>query len=268
MDEFTAIGKIPVLSKGISYIAGYGLRMMPIIQSPAQLVDVYGKEAAQTFTTNHALNIIFPPKASETQSAKDISEWLGYETVKGFSISKQKSIFHHRAPSESISDQRRALLLPQEITSLGADKEIVVMENTPPILAQKIRYYEDQVFLSRLKQVAPSLKNLSIKKTISNLEIAIRNKELAAFIPMLNVDGYFSSLEEHAHTIIEDDETIETEVTAKDIPTIRSKKLSEFSIDFTTPTPPNGGDMTEEELLAYADQISIDAGLLIIEEGR
>jgi type IV secretion system protein VirD4 len=86
MDEFTAIGKIPILSKGISYIAGYGLRMMPIIQSPAQLVDVYGKESAQTFTTNHALNIIFPPKASETQSAKDISEWLGYQTVKGYSV--------------------------------------------------------------------------------------------------------------------------------------------------------------------------------------
>ena len=268
MDEFTAIGKIPVLSKGISYIAGYGLRMMPIIQSPAQLVDVYGKEAAQTFTTNHALNIIFPPKASETQSAKDISEWLGYETVKGFSISKQKSIFNHRSPSESISDQRRALLLPQEITSLGADTEIVVMENIPPILAKKIRYYEDPIFLTRLKQAAPSLKKLSIKKIKSTLETAVNNGELAAFIPKLDIDGYFSSLEEHAHTIIEDDvETIETEVTAQDIPTIRSKKLSEFSIDFTTPTPPNGGDMTDEELLSYADQISIDAGLLIMEEG-
>jgi len=85
MDEFTAIGKIGILSKGISYIAGYGLRMMPIIQSPSQLFDVYGKEAAQTFTTNHALQIVFPPKASETHTAKDISEWLGYQTVKGVS---------------------------------------------------------------------------------------------------------------------------------------------------------------------------------------
>jgi hypothetical protein len=84
----------------------------------------------------------------------------------------------------------------------------------------------------------------------------------------LDIEAYFSGLEDHAHIIIEDDEeSIETEVTAQDIPTIRSKKLSDFSIDFTTPTPPNGGDMTEEELLSYADQISIDAGLYIIEEG-
>ena len=49
-DEFTAMGKVGVLSKGISYIAGYGLRMLPIIQSPMQVVETYGKEAAQTFT--------------------------------------------------------------------------------------------------------------------------------------------------------------------------------------------------------------------------
>jgi type IV secretion system protein VirD4 len=74
------------------------------------------------------------------------------------SISKRHN---NRSSSESISDQRRALLLPQEITSLGADKEIVVMENIPPILANKIRYYEDPVFLTRLKRAAPSLKDLS-----------------------------------------------------------------------------------------------------------
>jgi type IV secretion system protein VirD4 len=154
-DEFTAMGKIQVLSKGISYIAGYGLRMLPIIQSPAQVVEVYGKEAAQTFTTNHALQVIFPPKASETQTAEDISKWLGYQTVKGVSESKTKGIFSKKTPSESTSDQRRALLLPQEITSLGKEAELVIVEDCPPIRAKKIRYYKDPVFVDRLKSVSP-----------------------------------------------------------------------------------------------------------------
>ncbi len=94
-----------MLSKGITYLAGYWLRMLPIIQSPAQLVDVYGKDAAQTFTTNHALQIIFPPKASESQTARDISEWLGYQTVKGFSQSKAKGWFAKKTPNETASDQ-------------------------------------------------------------------------------------------------------------------------------------------------------------------
>ncbi|MGL6349386.1 MAG: type IV secretory system conjugative DNA transfer family protein, partial [Aeromonas sp.] len=62
MDEFTAMGKVGILSKGISYIAGYGLRMLPIIQSPAQLRETYGADAAETFIDNHALQIVFAPK--------------------------------------------------------------------------------------------------------------------------------------------------------------------------------------------------------------
>lgn len=137
MDEFTSMGKVNILSKGISFIAGYGLRMMPIIQSPAQLTDVYGREAAETFRTNHALNIVFPPKASETESARDISEWLGYTTTKSASKSRNTEIFKRRNSSESVSDQRRALLLPQEITSLGEDAELIVLENVLPIQAKR-----------------------------------------------------------------------------------------------------------------------------------
>lgn len=154
MDEFTAIGKIPILSKGIGYIAGYGLRMMPIIQSPSQLAEVYGRDAAQTFQSNHALQIVFPPKASETTTARDISEWLGYQTVKGISRSQSGGLLKNKK-SENTSEQRRALMLPQEITGLGQDKELVIMENTPPILAKKVVYYQDTTFTSRLEEVSP-----------------------------------------------------------------------------------------------------------------
>lgn len=157
MDEFTSMGKVNILSKGISFIAGYGLRMMPIIQSPAQLTDVYGREAAETFRTNHALNIVFPPKASETESARDISEWLGYTTTKNASKSRNTEIFKRRNSSESVSDQRRALLLPQEITSLGEEAELIVLENVLPIQAKKVRYFADAKFMDRLKEVSPSL---------------------------------------------------------------------------------------------------------------
>ncbi len=154
MDEFTAIGKIPVLSRGIAYIAGYGLRMMPIIQSPSQLMEVYGRDAAQTFQSNHALQIVFPPKASETVTARDISEWLGYQTVKGISHSQSGGLLKN-TKSENTSEQRRALMLPQEITGLGQDKELVIMENTPPILAKKVVYYRDTTFTRRLEEVSP-----------------------------------------------------------------------------------------------------------------
>lgn len=181
MDEFTSMGKVNILSKGISFIAGYGLRMMPIIQSPAQLTDVYGREAAETFRTNHALNIVFPPKASETESARDISEWLGYTTTKSASKSRNTEIFKRRNSSESVSDQRRALLLPQEITSLGEEAELIVLENVLPIQAKKVRYFADAKFMDRLKEVSPSLSTIGGRlPTKKEMDDAMRAGELAA----------------------------------------------------------------------------------------
>ena len=269
MDEFTAIGKIGILSKGISYIAGYWLRMMPIIQSPAQLVEVYGKDAAQTFTTNHALNIIFPPKASETQTARDISEWLGYQTVKGTSESKGKELFSKRSRSESVSDQRRALLLPQEITSLGQSRELIVMEDVPPILAMKVRYYKDKVFVDRLKEVSPSLRAIGTKSPTQKLmEEAIQAGELGAAVPLIDLDAHHRLNGEDAPVIVtvpqnrgEHKLTVIRPVTPNDIPKLANLGLASFAVDFSAVEKPKAGELDEVALHAYADNLCKQAGI-------
>jgi hypothetical protein len=52
--------------------------------------------------------------------------------------------------SRNDSDQRRALLLPQEFKELGRDRLVVICENCKPILGQKIRYHDDRAFTQRL----------------------------------------------------------------------------------------------------------------------
>ena len=157
MDEFTAIGKVNILAKAVSYIAGYNLRLLPIIQSLSQLESVYGKEDARTFVTNHAMQILFAPR--EQKDANEYSEMLGTFTEKGVSESRSKQILDPKGSSESISDQKRALMLPQELKELGQWKEIVLLENTKPILCDKIRYYDDPAFTSRVMKppVVPPL---------------------------------------------------------------------------------------------------------------
>jgi type IV secretion system protein VirD4 len=167
MDEFTAIGKISVLSKGISYIAGYNLRMLPIIQSPAQLREVYGKDAADTFTVNHAMQIVFAPR--EFKVCQEISESLGYETVKSDSTSKAKNFFDSKkSASISTSDQRRALLLPQEVRDIGPDNAILLLEGTPPIRCKKIKYYRDDTFTQRL-HTAPDVPMLDVRTALETV---------------------------------------------------------------------------------------------------
>lgn len=269
MDEFTAIGKIPILSKGISYIAGYWLRMMPIIQSPAQLVEVYGKDAAQTFQTNHALQIIYPPKASETQTARDISEWLGYQTVKGISVSKSKSIFGKKTPSESASDQRRALMLPQEITSLGKTRELVVMEDVPPILANKVLYFKDRAFVDRLKTVSARLNALGNKlPTKKQLDDAIEAGELGAPVPKIDLEAHEREMGgELPVTVVAPTQggtevvTVERPVTPDDVPKLAKLSLASFAVDFSAVEKPAVGELDEAALHAYADSLCQQAGI-------
>jgi len=269
MDEFTAIGKIPVLSKGISYIAGYWLRMMPIIQSPAQLIEVYGKDAAQTFQTNHALQIIYPPKASETQTARDISEWLGYQTVKGISVSKSKNIFGKKTPSESASDQRRALMLPQEITGLGKTRELVVMEDVPPILANKVLYFKDRVFVDRLKAVSARLHALGNKMpTKKQLDDAIEAGELDAPVPKIDLEAHEREMGgELPVTVVAPAQsgtevvTVERPVMPDDVPNLAKLSLASFAVDFSAVEKPAVGELDEDALHAYADSLCQQAGI-------
>jgi type IV secretion system protein VirD4 len=147
MDEFTAIGKIPIFAKAIGYMAGFGLRAAIVIQSLSQLRSAYGVEDARTITTNASLQIAFAPK--DKDDANDYSELLGYMTVKGKSISRRAGGMGG-TPNETESDQKRALLLPQELRELSRDQQIIVMEGMKPILCEKIRYYNDPIYTARL----------------------------------------------------------------------------------------------------------------------
>lgn len=144
MDEFTAIGRVDILAHAVSFIAGYNLRLLPIIQSTSQLEATYGPDVARTFVTNHALQIVYTPR--EQKDANDYSEMLGYTTVRKESTSRSRGDL-----SRSHADERRALMLPQELKSMSNTKEVFFFEALPhPVMCDKIRYYEDSYFTKRL----------------------------------------------------------------------------------------------------------------------
>lgn len=143
MDEFTAIGKVDIIATAVSYMAGYNIRLLPIIQSMSQLDAVYGKDQSRTMITNHALQIVYAPR--EQQDANDYSEMLGYTTVRKDSFTRGREF------SRSESEERRALLLPQELKAIGFDKEIFFYEGIPhPVMCEKIKYFKDKYFTERL----------------------------------------------------------------------------------------------------------------------
>ncbi|WP_290116465.1 type IV secretory system conjugative DNA transfer family protein, partial [Turicimonas muris] len=169
LDEMTSIGTVNMIKQAVSYMAGYNMRLLTIIQNKSQLEDVYGKAGAVTLLSNHALMIMYAPSPATQSDANEYSEMLGYQTVKSKSTSTSKS-----GGSTSQSDQRRALMLPQEIQELGTDNEIVTLENTKPILCKKIRYYKDPEFTKRANWQTPDIPIQDVNLFVAQLEQRIR----------------------------------------------------------------------------------------------
>lgn len=96
---------------------------------------------------------------------------LGYETVKAKSRSKNKN-----GSSESVSEQRRALMLPQEIRELGRWTEIVSLENCRPIKCDKIKYFEDPAFTTRLMgSIREDVPVIDVSRHIAKIEGRVRD---------------------------------------------------------------------------------------------
>jgi type IV secretion system protein VirD4 len=152
LNEFTALGRVPIVSEAIPYMAGYDVRMLLVIQAPSQLREVYGPHNAETMMKSVAARIVFAPK--DYADAREISDELGMTTVQSASKS-QPSVwsFHRRGRGErstTWSDHQRALLMPQEVKEIGIDRALIFYENLRPVRCEKIRYYADRRFRSRL----------------------------------------------------------------------------------------------------------------------
>lgn len=147
MDEFARLGHAAVIARGFSYVAGYGLRLLPVLQSPAQLRAEYGADMAEEIMANCGVEIAFAPK--ELKVAQDLSERLGYWTYQGRSHSRPSGLSGgHRSVSES--DQRRALMLPQELIQMPASRLVVLRAGMPPIRGRKIVYWRERAFAKRV----------------------------------------------------------------------------------------------------------------------
>ena len=146
LDEFARLGRAPVLAHAFAWVAGYGLRLLPVIQSPSQLRALYGPDVTEDILTNCGLEIVFAPK--ELKVAQELSERLGYYTYRGRSRSRPMGLGQGRR-SLTDSDQKRALMLPQELMQFPQHALIVLKAGLAPTRGRKLVYFSDRRFTAR-----------------------------------------------------------------------------------------------------------------------
>lgn len=168
-DEFTAMGRVGVITNAAAFLAGYNLRLLTVVQAMSQLDAVYGDKEARTFATNHGLQILYAPR--EQRDADEYSAMLGHFTERATSRGHSRSFsgHGHSTVSRNESEQRRALLLPQEFKELGSERLVVIFENCKPILGEKIRYYRDKAFTSRLRP-APAVPRMNMDLHLARVQ--------------------------------------------------------------------------------------------------
>lgn len=147
LDEFAALGRIPVIAESTAFLPGYNVRVVIIVQSHSQLIEKYGVEGAKSIRKMLAARIVFPPK--EYDDAEAISRELGTYTVRQKNLSRPMFGGAGKSASVSISEQPRRLLLAQEVKELGPTRMILFYENLRPVLAHRITYFKDKWFSKR-----------------------------------------------------------------------------------------------------------------------
>ncbi len=147
LDEFPALGRLDFFETSLAFMAGYGVRAFLIAQSLNQVEKAYGEK--NSILDNCHVKIAFA--TNDERTARRISDMLGSKTEQRH----QRNYAGHRlAPWLShvmVSQQetQRPLMTPGEVMQMPSGDALVMLASTPPIRAQKLRYYKDRNFRDR-----------------------------------------------------------------------------------------------------------------------
>lgn len=140
LDEFANMGKLAGLAESLTALPGLGVRVWAFVQELSELVRLYGPNTARTILSQAEVTQFFA--VQDDQLAKTLSAALGQKTVKtkNFNLGR----FDDDEIGESLSETGRPLMAPDEIRQMGKHEQLLLVNNLPPIRAQRIPFWEVQ----------------------------------------------------------------------------------------------------------------------------
>jgi type IV secretion system protein VirD4 len=141
LDEFPKLGALPFLENAMGEMTGYGITPHLICQS---FNDVFAKYGTQTAMFDN-MHITAVCATSEPASIRKVIERAGKarEMRESYSDPRGWRIGGHRSVSRS--EQQQYILSEEDVRGLDNDKQYVFVNNAKPVLAGKIRYWQDPV---------------------------------------------------------------------------------------------------------------------------
>ena len=145
VDEFPVLGRLELLARSLSLIAGYGIRACLAAQDLTQIYEAYGHN--ESITSGCDTKVALTP--NNIQTAEELSKLLGPASVR----------HEHRTragggASVSEPEVSRPLMTPDEVRRLGVDETLIFARGQRPIRAALLRFYE-QPYFKRLATIMP-----------------------------------------------------------------------------------------------------------------
>jgi len=131
LDEFPAMKRMDRIATGLATLRKFRVWLWPIIQDVNQLKQIYGDQW-QSFLSNASFKQWLA--AADMETARHISDLCGAGTVE----SESKNAYGQVSKSPA----RRPLVTPEEVLSMAASKQIVMIDNLKPVLLAKTPYWQ------------------------------------------------------------------------------------------------------------------------------
>lgn len=148
LDEFYALGHMPLIEELAAYMAGYGIKLVPVVQNLGQIKKIY-KQNWETFLGN--AGVIIGWSMNDHESEKYFSDRLGYtrQWEQSFGESGDKnswSFFRfNRSQSANYSLRDRPVRWANEIHAQGARRAMrafVISADGNPFTIERHDYME------------------------------------------------------------------------------------------------------------------------------
>lgn len=138
IDECRNIGKIPNLGEYLATCRKYQISIVPIFQNYSQIVEVYGKEGANSIIGNCDTAIFLGD--SDTDTLKIICDRLGKETVKTLSFGQSKGKMS--SVSTNKQDAARELMSRIQVEQMSNTECLVFIRALRPFKVKKYNLEE------------------------------------------------------------------------------------------------------------------------------
>ncbi|OOY11768.1 hypothetical protein BMG00_11825 [Thioclava marina] len=138
LDEFANMGKIAGLAEALTLLPGYGVRVWAIVQDLQHLRQVYGRETADIILSQSEVKQFF--SVQDVDLAQRLSRQMGEQSIvtRNYNLGQTED----DELGVSLSERGVSLMLPQDIMGLPDDHQLLFVKSAPPILAEKVPYWD------------------------------------------------------------------------------------------------------------------------------